>query len=335
MEVLIVNQEEVPRLLPMAECMEAVAAALAALANGEAMLPLRSILWLPERVGGLGLMPAALLPERVVGLKAITFFPGNEGTELDTHQGAVLLFEAERGRLLAVMDATSITAIRTAAASGVATRLLAREDAGDLAILGSGVQARTHLEAMKIARPIYRVRVASKDLDRAKAFAARESGKHGIAVEPVASAREAVAGADIICTVTSSREPVLLGEWISPGTHINAVGSSVPFARELDTAAVVRSRLYVDRRESTLNEAGDFLIPKKEGALSDDHIVGEIGELLTGRVRGRESADEITLFKSLGLAVEDVASARHIYEKAKSAGTGRFLDFGGSRHAND
>lgn len=335
MEVLIVNQEEVPQLLPMAECMETVAGALAALADGKAMLPLRSILWLPERVGGLGLMPAALLPERVVGLKAITFFPGNEGTELDTHQGAILLFEAERGRLLAVMDATSITAIRTAAASGVATRLLAREDAGDLAILGSGVQARTHLEAMKIARLLRRVRVASKDLDRAKSFAARESGKHGIAVEPVASAREAVAGADIICTVTSSREPVLLGEWISPGAHINAVGSSVPFARELDTAAVVRSRLYVDRRESALNEAGDFLIPKKEGALSDDHIVGEIGELLTGRVRGRQSADEITLFKSLGLAVEDVASARHIYEKAKSAGTGRFLDFGGSRHAND
>ena len=189
MEVLIVNQEEVPRLLPMAECMEAVAAALAGLADGKAMLPLRSILWLPEKIGGFGLMPAALLPERVVGLKAITFFPGNEGTELDTHQGAVLLFEAVRGRLLAVMDATSITAIRTAAASGVATRLLAREDAGDLAILGSGTQARTHLEAMKVARPLRRVRVASKDMDRAKAFAARESGKDGIEVEPVASAR--------------------------------------------------------------------------------------------------------------------------------------------------
>ena len=335
MEVLIVNQEEVPRLLPMAECMDAVAAALAGLADGKALLPLRSILWLPERIGGLGLMPAALLPERVVGLKAITFFPGNEGTELDTHQGAVLLFESERGRLLAVMDATSITAIRTAAASGVATRLLAREDAGDLAILGSGTQARTHLEAMKVARTLRRVRVASKDMDRARSFAARESGKHGIAIEPVASAREAVAGADIICTVTSSREPILLGEWISPGAHINAVGSSVPSARELDTAAVVRSRLYVDRRESALNEAGDFLIPKKEGVLSDDHILGEIGELLTGRGRGRESADEITLFKSLGIAVEDVASARLIYEKAKKSGTGRFLDFGGSRHAND
>ncbi len=335
MQVLVVNQEEVPRLLPMAECMDAMAEVLATLARGEAILPLRSILWLPEKVGGLGLMPAALLPGRVTGVKVITFFPGNEGTELDTHQGAVLLFEAERGRLLAVVDATSITAIRTAAVSGVATRLLAREDAGDLALLGSGTQARTHLEAMRAARRIRRVRVASKGLERARSFAARESGKHGIAIEPVASVREAVAGADIICTATSSREPVLLGEWISPGAHINAVGSSVPFARELDTAAVVRSRLYVDRRESTVNEAGDFLIPKKEGAIDDDHIVGEIGEVLLGRLQGRRSPGEITLFKSLGLAVEDVASARHIYEKAKASGTGHFLDFGGERHAND
>jgi ornithine cyclodeaminase len=335
MQVLIVNQEEVPQLLPMAECMDAMAEVLATLARGQAILPLRAILWLPEKVGGLGLMPAALLPERVTGVKVITFFPGNEGTELDTHQGAVLLFEAERGRLLAMMDATSITAIRTAAVSGVATRLLAREEAGDLAILGSGTQARTHLEAMRTARKIRRVRVASRDLERARVFAERESGKHGIAIEPVASVREAVAGADIICTATSSSEPVLLGEWISPGAHVNAVGSSVPFARELDTAAVLRSRLYVDRRESALNEAGDFLIPKKEGAIGDDHILGEIGEILAGRLQGRQSPDEVTLFKSLGLAVEDVASARHIYQKAKASGTGRFLDFGGERHAND
>jgi ornithine cyclodeaminase len=335
MDVLIANQEEVPGLLPMAECMDAMARALATLADGGAILPLRQILWLPEKIGGFGLMPAALLPDKVVGLKAITFFPGNEGTELDTHQGAVLLFEAERGRLLAILDATSITAIRTAAVSGVATRLLAREDAGDLAIIGSGVQARTHLEAMTIARRIRRVRVAGKDRERAKAFAARESARHRLRVEVAENVREAVLGADIICTATSSRDPVLFGDWISPGAHINAVGSSVPHARELDTAAVVRSRLYVDRRESTLNEAGDFLIPKKEGAVTDAHIVAELGEVLTGRAAGRRSSDEVTLFKSLGLAVEDVASARHIYEKARASGTGRFLEFGGSRHAND
>ena len=330
--VLFVSQEEVARLLPMAECMDVMEEVLATLARGEALLPLRSILWLPEKAGGFGLMPAALLPQKVVGLKAITFFPRNEGTELDTHQGAVLLFEAERGRLLAVLDATSITAIRTAAASGVATRLLAREDAGDLAILGSGTQARTHLEAMSVARKLRRVRVASKDLRRAKAFADRESGRHGIAVEPVATPREAVEGADLVCTTTSSRDPIVSSDWIAAGTHINAVGSSVPSAREIDTATVVRSRLYVDRRESALNEAGDFLTPKKEGAIGDGHIVGEVGEVLIGKAPGRRSPEEVTLFKSLGIAVEDVASARHIYEKAKATGQGRWMEFGGLRH---
>lgn len=331
---LIVTQDEVAALLPMDECIEVMVSTLSALARGETMLPLRSILWLPERVGALGLMPGALLSDGVLGLKAITLFPKNEGTARDTHQGAVLLFDAEHGSLLAVLDATSVTAIRTAAASGVATRALAREDAGDLAIVGSGVQARTHLEAMAAVRKIRRVRVASKSLERARSFAARESARRGIAIEAVATVREAVDGADLICTVTSSREPVLRGEWIAEGAHVNAVGSSVPGARELDTAAVVRSRLYVDRRESALNEAGDFLIPKKEGAIGDAHIVGEIGEVLIGRVGGRRSAGEITLFKSLGIAVEDVASARHVYEKARRTG-GRFLKLGGNRNEAD
>jgi alanine dehydrogenase len=332
-EVLFVSQEEVPKLLPMAACMDVMERTLAALALGEAELPLRTILWTPGKAGGFGLMPATLPAEKVLGVKAVTFFPVNEGTELDTHQGAVLLFEAERGRLLAVMDATSITAIRTAAVSGVATRLLAREDASDLAIVGSGVQARTHLEAMLLAREIRSVRVASQSLDRAKRFAAR--ARRRVPIEAVASVRDAVEGADIVCTCTSSREPVVEGAWLSPGAHINAVGSSVPFARELDTAAVLRSRLYVDRRESTLNEAGDFLIPKREGALDDSHIVGEIGEILIEKIPGRRSRDEVTLFKSLGLAVEDVASARHIYEEARRTGAGRFLPFGGGRHDAD
>jgi ornithine cyclodeaminase len=335
METLLVTQSEVPQLLPMSECVGVMARTLEELARGQTILPLRSIVWLPERVGGLGLMPGVLLPEKVLGLKAITFFPGNEGTEIDTHQGAVLLFEAEHGRLLAVIDATSITGIRTAAVSGVATRALAREDAGDLALLGSGVQARTHLEAMRCVRKIRRVRVASKSLANAKAFAEKESKRHGIAVEAVATVREAVEGADLICTATSAREPILPGEWIAPGAHVNAVGSSVPVARELDTAAVASSRLYTDRRESLLNEAGDFLIAKKEGAIGDAHLVGEIGEVLIGKVPGRRSREEVTLFKSLGLGIEDVASARHIYEKARKAGLGRFLEFGGSRHEAD
>jgi ornithine cyclodeaminase len=335
METLVVGQSEVAGFLPMAECLGVMEEALRTLARGEAVLPLRSILWLPERVGALAVMPAALLDAKVVGLKAISFFPGNEGTELDTHQGAILLFEAGRGRLLAIVDATSVTAIRTAAVSGVATRVFAREDAGDLALVGSGVQARTHLEAMLLARRIRRIRVASADFARAARFAERESRRHGVAIEPVASAEEAVRGADIVCTVTSSKAPVVKGEWIEAGAHVNAVGSSVPSARELDTAAVVRSRLFVDRRESALNEAGDFLIPKAEGAVGDGHILGEIGDVLIGKIPSRRTREEVTLFKSLGLAIEDVAAARHVYEKALSTKRGRFLELGGARHAGD
>jgi ornithine cyclodeaminase/alanine dehydrogenase-like protein (mu-crystallin family) len=334
-QTLIVTQPEVERLLPMSECIDVMAATLSALARGETILPLRQILWLPERIGALGLMPGALPKEGVLGVKAITLFPGNEGTARDTHQGAVLLFEAAHGSLIAVIDATSITAIRTAAVSGLATRLLAREDAGDLAILGAGTQARTHLEAMRCVRTIRRVRVTSRRPESAKTFAERESRKHGIPVEAVGTPREAVAGADLICTTTSARDPILDGDWIAEGAHINAVGSSIPAARELDTRAVVRSRLYADRRESLVNEAGDFLTPKKEGAIDDSHIVGEIGEVAIGKAPGRKSPSEITLFKSLGLAVEDVASARHIYGKAKETGLGRFLELGGNRHEGD
>jgi len=233
------------------------------------------------------------------------------------------------------VDATSITAIRTAAVSGAATRALARPDAGDLALVGSGVQARTHLAAMKAVRTLRRVRVASKEIERARRFARRESERHGISIEPVASVREAVTGADLVCTATSAREPIVAGEWLSPGAHVNAVGSSVPFARELDTNAVKRSRLFVDRRESVLNEAGDFLIPKKEGAFGDEHIVAEIGDVFAGKAAGRGSAGEITLFKSLGLAIEDVASADHIARKAETDPDVLRVDLGGWRDPGD
>lgn len=335
MKVLVVDQAAIRRLLPMHECMDVMAEALAALARGEATLPLRPIMWLPGNVGALALMPSHLANLEAMGVKVISVFPGNHGTPFDSHQGAVLLFDTTHGRLLAIMDATEITAIRTAAVSGVATRLLARPDAHALAILGAGVQARTHLAAMIVARPVTSVRVWSRDGERARMFAEREARRHGIAVSAAATVREAVAGADIICTTTAATEPVLLGEWVAPGTHINAAGASVPSARELDTAAVVRARLYVDRRESTLHEAGDFLIPKAEGAITDAHIVGEIGELLLHTVRGRGSAEEVTLFKSLGLAVEDLAAADHIYKKAVAAGAGVSVELGGERDDED
>ena len=334
MKVHIVSQAEVLQLLPMSECIAAMAEALKTLARGNAILPLRPIMWLPEKVGALGMMPAYLGDTKAMGLKVVTVFPGNHGTPYDSHQGAVLLFESEHGRLLAIVDASEITAIRTAATTAVATRALAREGASDLAILGSGVQARTHLEAMLLVRPIKRVRVWSRNPDHARHFAEQATGRHGIKVEPMATAREAVTGAHIICTTTAAPEPVLLGEWIAPGTHVNAVGSSVPFTRELDTAAVVKARLFVDRRESTINEAGDFLFPKKEGAIGDDHIQGDIGDVLLGRIVGRASEAEVTLFKSLGLAVEDLAAAQHIYQKALEKGMGTAVELGGSRHGD-
>lgn len=331
MNILVIGQREVPALLPMSECIDVMSRALSGLARGEALMPLRSIMWLPARVGALGMMPAYVADLAVFGLKVVSVFPGNHGTDFDSHQGAVMLFDAAQGRPLALVDASSITAIRTAAVSAVATKALARTDAGDLAILGSGTQASAHLDAMRHARPLRRVRVWSRSAERARRFADRESARWGIPVETSATARDAVAGADLICTTTAATQPVLLGDWLAPGAHINAVGSSVAFARELDATAVARSRLFVDRRESTLSEAGDFLFAKKEGAVGDDHIRGELGEVLIGGAIGRSAPDEITLFKSLGLAVEDVASAHHVYTKATRENRGAVVELGGAR----
>jgi ornithine cyclodeaminase/alanine dehydrogenase-like protein (mu-crystallin family) len=335
MAVLLASDKDVVALLPMEECMDVMEQALKTLARGDAILPLRPVLRLPDSPNAFALMPAYMGAPRAVGVKVITVFPGNDATPFDSHQGAVMLFDTEHGCLLAILDASSITAIRTAAVSGVATRLLARADAKVLTLLGSGVQAGTHLEAMLLARPIERVRVWSRTPARLRAFAERAAKRHGIPVEPCDSARAAVEGADIVCTTTASREPVLFGDWLAPGTHVNAVGASLPTARELDAVAVARARLIVDRRESALNEAGDFLLAKHEGAVSDDHIRGELGEVLLGRVSGRASRDEITLFKSLGLAVEDIAAAHHVYRRAAAGGARTWVELGGMRdHAS-
>ena len=332
MKTLIVSQSEVTRLLPMRECIDAMADALMAVGRGEVVLPLRQVVILPHKLGAVASMPAYSDSPKGIGVKVIAVFPKNRGTEYDSHQGVVLLFDTEHGSLRAIVDASEVTAIRTAAASGLATKLLAREDAGDLAILGSGAEARTHLEAMLHVRDIKRVRVWSPTPEHRDRFADRESRRQGVTVESVASAQSAVADADIICTVTSAKEPVLKGKWIAPGAHINAVGSSVKSARELDTEAVQRSRLFVDRRESTLNEAGDFLTPKAEGAIGDDHILGEIGDILLGTLQGRASGEEITLFKSLGIAVEDLAAVHLIFTRALEQELGTWIELGGGRH---
>jgi ornithine cyclodeaminase len=235
-----------------------------------------------------------------------------------------MLFDTRHGSPRAIIDASSITAIRTAAVSGVATRALARDTAGDLAILGSGVQATTHLAAMRAVRKLRRVRVWS----RSQANAQRFADKCSMPVEVMATARAAVEGADIVCTTTASREPVLEGAWLAPGAHVNAAGACFAATRELDTPAVARSRLVVDRKESTIHESGDYLLAKKDGAIGEDHILGELGDLLLGRFTARRSADDVTLFKSLGIAIEDLAAAHYVYTQAVARGGGVSVPLG-------
>jgi ornithine cyclodeaminase/alanine dehydrogenase-like protein (mu-crystallin family) len=329
MKVLFVNEAGVRDLLRMDSCVGLMKSALTALSRGDVVLPLRSKVWLPDHSGLLGLMPGFLGDPKSFGLKVVAVMPGNHGTPYDSHQGVVMLFGVEHGEPLAVIDASAITAIRTAAASGAATDALARADAEDLALIGSGVQARTHLAAMKVVRPLKRVRVWSRSRANADRFAREESAVAGVPIEVGRTAEETVRDADLVCTTTSSKEPVLEGGWLSPGAHVNAVGACFPSSRELDTEAVRRARLYTDSRESCVNEAGDFLIPREEGAITDAHLVGEVGEVLLGRVPGRRSSDEITIYESLGVAVEDLAAAHAIHRRALETGAGTWLEWGG------
>lgn len=325
MNVLVLSADDVTSLMPMRECIQVMRDALSALARGEAVLPLRTVMRVPG--GFLGVMPGLINAgdgrEGALGMKAVSVFPGNAERGIDTHQGAVLLFEADTGRLSALMDGGAITAIRTAAVSGVATDTLARSDATDLAILGAGVQAGTHLEAIEAVRPLKRVRVWSRNPERAQVFAAEQKARYSLPIEAVRDAEAAVRGADIVTTVTSSAEPILQRGWLKEGAHINAVGSSIPTSREIDSDTLAASRLFVDRRESALNEAGDLLFPMREGRVNADHIQAELGEVLVGKLPGRRSDTELTLFKSLGLAVEDVASAAFIARRARETGVGQ------------
>jgi ornithine cyclodeaminase len=330
-KVLFVNEPSVHELLTMRECIQLMRDALISLAKGDVVLPLRTKVRLPDGSGVLGLMPGYLGAPESFGLKVVTVMPGNHGTLYDSHQGVVMLFGVKHGEPLAIIDATAITAIRTAAASAAATDALANPDAGDLAMIGSGAQARTHLAAMKSVRPLRRVRVWSRTPANAERFANEESEHNGLEVEVCADAKQAVRDADIVCTTTSAREPILNGEWLAPGTHVNAVGACFSTSRELDAEAVRRARLFTDSRESCVNEAGDFLLARAEGAIDDEHLLGELGEVFLGNVPGRVSHDDITIFESLGIAIEDLAAAHFIHRRAVETGAGTWLEWGGPK----
>jgi ornithine cyclodeaminase/alanine dehydrogenase-like protein (mu-crystallin family) len=321
--MLILSGEEVVRLLDMPGCMQAMEKALVTLARGEFHLPLRPVVRPPGESHLLGLMPTYRSGGRpLYALKTVAIFPDNPSRGLDPHQGTVTLYDGTTGEVLAVMNASPITAIRTAAVSGVATRALAREDARVLAVVGAGHQARPHIAAMLEARPLEEVRISSRSYESAERLAAEWP-----LARAVESNEDAVRGADVICTVTQSAMPVLSHEWLAPGVHINAVGACFPHTRELDTETVVRSSFFTDRRESCENEAGDYVIPLQEGAISDGHIRAELGEVLAGTGPGRTSPQEITVFESLGLAVEDLAAAEYLMCRAREAGAGTTVEF--------
>lgn len=299
---MVLDEEAVRRLLRMEELIPAMEQALADFSSGKVVQPVRVMMPIAEHGAFLGVMPA--YTGRALGAKLVAFYPRNVG--VPTHHAVVQLFVPETGVPLATMDGRLITEERTAAVSAVATNYLARPDAATLALLGAGVQARSHLKALRLVRAFREVRVWSPH--RAAAFA-REFG-----LRAAGSAEEAVRGADVIVTATSSRTPVLRGEWLTPGTHVNAVGAPRPDWRELDDAVLRRARLYVDSREAALAESGDVIAA---GA-----VFAELGEVVLGWKPARQSAEEITLFKSLGLAVEDVVSADLVYRKAREAGGG-------------
>jgi ornithine cyclodeaminase/alanine dehydrogenase-like protein (mu-crystallin family) len=320
--LLVLNQEEVEQLLDMEGCIEAMAEALASLARGEVHVPLRVVVRAEGEDAFLGLMPAHRAGRApLYSLKTVCVFPDNPERGLDAHQGTVTLFDGETGETRAVMNASAITAIRTAAVSAVATRLLAREDARELGILGAGVQARSHLEALRLVRDFDTVRIYSPTAAHAKALA-EEAG-----AEAVGSAQEAVQGADIVVTATSAVDPVLRREWLKPGAHVNVIGGRPPTMRELDVATVADSAFYVDRRESAEKEAFDYRDALEAGAIGPDHIKGEIGEVLIGTAPGRQSPDELTVFRSLGLAVEDLAAAEYVERRARERGVGVEVEF--------
>jgi ornithine cyclodeaminase/alanine dehydrogenase-like protein (mu-crystallin family) len=328
MKTLVLSHDEVVELLPIKECIVVMRDALIALAAGEVHQPLRTIIRPPEAAGVMGLMPSYISGERAAfGLKAICVMPGNPAKGKDTHQGGVLLFSADTGELLAMINASAITSIRTAAVSAVATDLLAREDACDVAIIGTGVQARSHLAAMSQVRSIKRCRIASRRIEHAQKFAEETKRDFSFPLEPVESVEEALEGAHLIVTATSAVEPIVRREWISSGAHLNVVGACTPNAREIDSATMAASSLFVDRRESTVNEAGDYLFALRDGAIGPDHIRAEIGEVLTGQRPGRTSPEEITLFKSLGIGIEDLAAAEYLYRRARELNAGTWIEF--------
>jgi ornithine cyclodeaminase len=329
MPITVLSAEDIYRLLPPEACATTMREALAAMARGQVHQPARRpVLTPPDAAGLLGLMPAYLTtPKALYGLKAVCVFPGNTAKGLDAHQGAVLLFSGETGQALALLNASAITEVRSAAVSAVATGLLARPDATELAVLGTGVQGKAHIRALARVRPFKRIRVAARVLEKTKHVCSALEHELGLPVEACATAEEAVVGADVVVTATDSTQPVLRREWLSPGCHVNAVGAAVATSREIDGDTMAACAVFADSVAAVSAEAGDYLMARAEGAIGPDHLRASIGDVLIGSAPGRTDDHEITLFESVGLAVEDQAAARYALARAEDLGLGSRVDY--------
>ena len=316
---------DVARALPMKDVVEAMRDAFRQLSTGRAVVPPRTHIETTDPRGDALFMPSYLPGARRMGTKIVTLFGSNADLGLPRIQAVMVVLDAATGSPLAVMDGASLTAIRTGAASGVATDLLARPGAAVVAVFGAGPQARTQLEAVCAVRPIRRARVFDPNAARARALAQEMAERLGFPVEAAASASEALAGADVVCTATTASEPVFADGDLAPGAHVNAIGSYKPSVREIPSETVRRARVVVDYLPAALAEAGDLLVPMAEGLIGEDHVYAELGEIVAGKKKGRESPDEITLFKSVGVAVQDLAAADRALARAERLDLGTRL----------
>ncbi len=325
MSFIVLNTALTRELLPMAECIQVMQTAMMAASRGAVDIPPRLITPLQENHGWLALMPGCATDITAYGAKIVGLHPANPDRGLPAIQGFVCLFDLKSGRPLGLVDGAAITAIRTAAASGLATQLLANEAAATCGILGTGALAETHAEAMLCARNLREIVIWGRDLSKAQTLAAQLAERFPCHCHATSDAAEAAA-CDIVCTVTGSPTPVLKGEWVRPGAHVNLVGAHTLATREADTALVVKSSVYVDSLMATRQEGGDIMIPVREGAVEESHIVGELGALAAGQLRGRQGSEEITLYNSLGITAQDLYAAHYVLEKARQSHLGVVVD---------
>lgn len=318
----IITESQVEKHLSTPECIEAMRAAMIAVSNGDVHLPIRQFMPIEGAPGKMAIMPGVIGKPYCFGIKLVCKYDRDASSPYGTHVGMVLVFDAKEGLPLAMIEGSSLTAIRTAAASALATDLLARKDAGNLLVIGCGEQARRHIHSMRAVRDLKSVTVWGRNEERAAEFAKDVSETEELPVSVATSLESAVRDSDLICTTTSSKEPILNGNWLSPGAHVNLVGSAIPTTAEADETCVTRSKFFVDYRPAAMAAAGELLRAIENNAVNESHIAAEIGEVAMGSKPARENEDEITLYKSLGVSAQDLAAAHILYEKAEKEGFG-------------